>query len=202
METNITKINVGGTLLPVNDPNVCDNFEDGNTASKTYNAGEFLIWKGSLYKVTTTIAQGATFTDGVNLEDATITELLEAVNESLSGERITLSNPSPAGYGTPTFFAFKQGKVVFLEMHTTLLQNKPTLSEVFGLPLGMTPATDASGNTINQNINMAISRQGTGTIESNVGNWAQGTDNRYYCKTLAGLQTDDYIVIKGFIVIQ
>ena len=43
METNITKINVGGTLLPVNDPNVCDNFEDGNTASKIYNAGEFLI---------------------------------------------------------------------------------------------------------------------------------------------------------------
>ena len=84
METNITKINVGGTLLPVNDPNVCDNFEDGNTASKTYNAGEFLIWKGSLYKVTTTIAQGATFTDGVNLEDATITELLEAVNTALS----------------------------------------------------------------------------------------------------------------------
>lgn len=84
MDTNITKINVGGTLLPINDPNVCDNYEDGNTASKTYNAGEFIIWKGALYQVTTTIAQGATFTDGVNLEDATITELLKAVKSTLS----------------------------------------------------------------------------------------------------------------------
>ena len=81
METNITQINAGGTLYPVNDPNVCDNFEDGNTASKTYNAGEFIVWKGALYKVTTTIASGGTFTDGVNLEPKTIDEAL--TNDSI-----------------------------------------------------------------------------------------------------------------------
>ncbi len=92
METNITKINVGGNLLPVNDPNVCDNYEDGNTASKTYNAGKFLVWKGTLYKTTTTIAQGATFTDGVNLEETTIAELLESVNDALNWKSIVLSH--------------------------------------------------------------------------------------------------------------
>ena len=119
METNITKINVGGTLLPVNDPNVCDNFEDGNTASKTYNAGEFLIWKGSLYKVTTTIAQGATFTDGVNLEDATITELLEAVNTALSNlnnsitpSSVTVTALTDVSFNGSRFY--KTGRIVNL----------------------------------------------------------------------------------------
>lgn len=46
--------------------------ENGATASKTYNAGEYIMRNGSLYRVTTTIAQGTVITVGVNIEETTI----------------------------------------------------------------------------------------------------------------------------------
>lgn len=57
--------------------------ENGATASKTYNAGEYILRNGSLYRVTTTIASGTVITVGVNIEEATIGGELAEIKSDL-----------------------------------------------------------------------------------------------------------------------
>lgn len=50
--------------------------EDGMTASRAYSVGQFVLIGGQLYKVTASIASGATFTIGTNVTATTVgTEL-------------------------------------------------------------------------------------------------------------------------------
>ena len=56
-----------------------DYIENGNTASRAYTANQFMIWKGDFYKVTTSIASGATITAGTNVSKTTIGAVLTAI---------------------------------------------------------------------------------------------------------------------------
>ena len=58
---------------------VVDYIENGNTASRAYSANQFILWKGDLYKVTTSIASGATITAGTNVSKTTIGAVLTAL---------------------------------------------------------------------------------------------------------------------------
>ena len=58
---------------------VVDYIENGNTASRAYTANQFMLWKGDLYKVTTSIASGATITAGTNVSKTTIGAVLTAL---------------------------------------------------------------------------------------------------------------------------
>ena len=58
---------------------VCANEEPGTTASKNYAVNDFLIWNNQLYKVTATIAEGATLTTGANITATTITAEITAL---------------------------------------------------------------------------------------------------------------------------
>lgn len=46
--------------------------ENGDSASRNYTAGEFLVYGGSLYKVSAAIASGETLTPGTNITPATV----------------------------------------------------------------------------------------------------------------------------------
>ena len=54
---------------------ILENFgtvETGNTASQAYAAGDLLVYDSRLYKASSSIAQGDTFTVGTNIEEITL----------------------------------------------------------------------------------------------------------------------------------
>jgi hypothetical protein len=57
--------------------------ESGNTASRTYAAGDFISWKGTLYKASTAIPATTAFAVGSNLT-AVVDGGLNNLNSSLS----------------------------------------------------------------------------------------------------------------------
>lgn len=85
---NIDKIKVGSTTYSILDSAtaqiVCDNEESGNTASKTYQKGEFLKINGKLYKTTAIVASGGTLTEGVNITETHIGDEISSINSALS----------------------------------------------------------------------------------------------------------------------
>lgn len=54
--------------------------EDGQTASRAYSVGQYVLISGQLYKVTASIASGATFTVGTNVTATTVGTELTALN--------------------------------------------------------------------------------------------------------------------------
>ena len=58
---------------------IVDYIENGNKASRAYSANQFMLWRGDLYKVTTSIASGATITAGTNVTKTTIGAVLTAL---------------------------------------------------------------------------------------------------------------------------
>ncbi len=74
--------------------NVISGVENGATASKSYNAGDFILKANKMYEVTDTVAQGDTWTVGVNLEETNIGLELKQINTSLSEIIQQISNLS------------------------------------------------------------------------------------------------------------
>ena len=58
--------------------------EIGETASKAYSKGDFLVKEGALYKVTTAIAEGDALTVGTNIVITTVGGELSSISERLS----------------------------------------------------------------------------------------------------------------------
>lgn len=54
--------------------------ETGTTASRAYAVGEYFCWNGLLYRVTSPIPSGGTFTPGTNCEEATVGSILTALD--------------------------------------------------------------------------------------------------------------------------
>lgn len=86
--SDIKQIQCGGVLYDILDANtlrlVCDVVEDGATASQTLNKGTIILRNGNMYEVTTTIAEGGTFTVGVNIEETDVATKLTQINNNLS----------------------------------------------------------------------------------------------------------------------
>lgn len=62
--------------------NIIAPVEATNKASQNYTVGKYVIRDGVLYKITDTVAQGATLANGVNMTPTTITDELEALINS------------------------------------------------------------------------------------------------------------------------
>jgi hypothetical protein len=60
--------------------------EIGDTASKAYNIGDFLVKDGILYKVTKAIAKNDALTVGDNIELSTVASELSSISKRLSEE--------------------------------------------------------------------------------------------------------------------
>lgn len=55
--------------------------ESGTTASRAYSVGELVYVSGTLYRVKTAIASGATFTVGTNIEAKSVSDALDYIAE-------------------------------------------------------------------------------------------------------------------------
>lgn len=64
--------------------NVIAGVENGSTASKTYYANDLILRNDSLYEVTTTVAVGTAWADGVNITEKTLGELISELNADLT----------------------------------------------------------------------------------------------------------------------
>lgn len=58
--------------------------ENGNTATRGYSAGSFIVWKGQLYKTITQINSGVAFAVGTNIVADTVGAELTQINSDLS----------------------------------------------------------------------------------------------------------------------
>ena len=58
--------------------------ETTSTASKAYSVGDYLVYKGQLYEVTSAIASGGTLTVGTNIVATTVGNVLSTINSNLS----------------------------------------------------------------------------------------------------------------------
>lgn len=67
---------------------ITENIENGTTASRTYNAGEYIVRGGVYYRVKTTIASGTSFVVGTNIEKKSVGEEITAINNNLSQNSI------------------------------------------------------------------------------------------------------------------
>ena len=110
--TNIALAKIGDELDNKVDNQEIATIETTSTASKAYTAGEYLIYGGSLCKVTADIDLGDALAIGTNIESAALADEVSTLNSAISAKNIpplTLgSNVSGAA------FAVKCGSVAFL----------------------------------------------------------------------------------------
>ena len=58
--------------------------ETGTSASRAYSAGDYLVYNGVLYEVTTAISSGQTLTPGTNISATTVGDELTSLNNGLT----------------------------------------------------------------------------------------------------------------------
>jgi hypothetical protein len=93
--------------------NIIAGVENGSTASKTYNQYDIILRNDSLYEVTTTVASGTAWADGVNITEKTLGELIGGLNADLpniqSGSSGAITHGVPKDLVTFT----KSGTILF-----------------------------------------------------------------------------------------
>ena len=62
---------------------ISENVETGNTASKLYDIGDYLIWNGKPYRVIARMSQGSTLTVGTNIEYAPLADEIKDIQSHL-----------------------------------------------------------------------------------------------------------------------
>lgn len=74
--------------------------QNSNKASRTFNKGEYIQLNNTYYKITATVASGATFTEGVNISATNIGEELTQINSDLTESNLpNLSDFTHLTYG-------------------------------------------------------------------------------------------------------
>ena len=74
--------------------------ESGTTASRAYSAGELVYVSGTLYRVKTAIASGATFTVGTNVEVTNVSGVLSKMSSFLYSNTTTSAQLAPSSVVT------------------------------------------------------------------------------------------------------
>lgn len=69
--------------------------ESGTTASRAYSVGELVYVSGTLYRVKTAIASGATFTVGTNVEVTNVSGVLSKMSKFIYGYTATSTQLAP-----------------------------------------------------------------------------------------------------------
>lgn len=70
--------------------NIIAGVENGSTASKTYYENDIILRNDSLYMVTTTVATGTAWADGVNISEKTLGELIGGFKSALTANSKTM----------------------------------------------------------------------------------------------------------------
>lgn len=103
-------VNVAPAVAP-GSPSFIAPIEPGSTSLRSYTTGQYLLYRGKLYRATTTIAQGAALVPGTNMELVVLSEELYSVDQSLNGFSFGVDGQGKAGYrlpGTTEIIPFKK----------------------------------------------------------------------------------------------
>ena len=79
-------------------------------AVENHDAGDFILLEGQLYEVTAAVAAGETFTEGTNVETASVGDQLTALNNSLIAQ--DLSDDFTSSYNFARTALYKLGNIV------------------------------------------------------------------------------------------
>lgn len=91
------------------------NIESGTTASRAYSVGELVYVSGTLYRVKTAIASGATFTVGTNVEVTNVSNIIKEVNKG---------SVSVSSDGTKTFATLLNELYALIDMSKMSIHSK------------------------------------------------------------------------------
>ena len=115
--------------------------EIGETASKAYNVGEYLVKGGILYKVTKDIAKNDALTVGTNIDSTTIGSELSSIKSNSTDNK--LDDKSYVGSNAEDYFRLaKIGNIVFVnfrKMESTSSNGKITIKK---LPTELIPKNE------------------------------------------------------------
>lgn len=108
--------------------NIIAGVENGSTASKTYYANDLILRNDSLYEVSTTVAVGSAWADGVNISETTLGDLVSQINADLTDNNKSFK----FGYQNGQYGYYKQegGADTFVPFSPT---NTQTVTETFGV---------------------------------------------------------------------
>lgn len=115
--------------------------ESSSKASKAYSAGDYLVYNGQLYVVTSAITSGATLVVGTNITAVTVGDELSEIKSGLmkyTDQRLTLSSLTFEQRGTwyranVTLSTITDKKVVFVQTIWWTGTNRPVLSQLDSL---------------------------------------------------------------------
>lgn len=114
--------------------------ESGTTASRAYSVGELVYVSGTLYRVKTAIASGATFTVGTNIEAKSVSDVAKELGEYES--RVLVNS------GGNVIFLTRRGNTVIINVdYYNVPDGETTLVNYIGLnPTAQMRAPVAGGN--------------------------------------------------------
>lgn len=123
--------------------------EDGNTASRTYTAGQYVLWKGSLYTVNNEgIASGTAITGHVTAVSNggfnTLNNGIKAINNSLSGIEVPLTFETGATPNNRTRLSIS-GKNAVLILSVDLTTENTGWNAIATFDSQYSPRTDVYG---------------------------------------------------------
>lgn len=179
----ITKMN--GTTYFITDSEVVLNAEDvaldeGNLndlagsvatietspATTNHEVGEYILWNGVLYTVTSAIATGENLVINSNISVRTIGSELQALNTGLTTQEIAITLNTSAWNANNTK-CYRMGNLVILNFY---VQGTPSNSKTIatGCPHPMTGLSTSAGSTpsvvsLDTNGTLYIQSSGTGT---------------------------------------
>lgn len=148
--------------------------EDTNNATHNISEGQYVVWKGSLYKATTNIASGSGLT-GSNLSsvaDGGLNDLLDTISYIKTGT-FTPVSPAQTNYTINRLHIYQWMRIIVVDFD--IICNTPSTSN---LTIGQTDCVPAD-STVSQNVNglsgseMSIVFRNSGTIQLRYG---QATD--------------------------
>lgn len=148
--------------------------QNSNKASRTFNKGEYIQLNNTYYKITATVASGATFTEGVNISATNIGDELTQINSDLSWQDIS---------SQITWYNTWDGGT-----HSKIYKNKNTVCAYIQFENGLNPSAI---NTIFA-VNFPKPKS-----QVNVMCWITNTNGEYMGFTLAFIDTSGNLHINS-----
>ena len=149
--------------------------EVGETASKAYSVGDFLVKDGTLYKVTNAIAKGDSLTVGDNIASDTLGGEITSLSE-----KIPIADTYITNWNGKSFYFYKYGHIVVMTSPYDIPEGY-TLSagetNIFTVPEEFRPSHRTYGYVGNRNDDVRIFVQPNGNFSLYVPNDMVGRTN-------------------------
>lgn len=157
------------------------NIQTSTTASKAYAKGDYFVLNGTLYRVTTAIANGATITIGTN---AVATNIGGELNSKIKTLGFLKAGLSITGASTIGSFTLPVGEWLFLERVYASTAGEVALTVNGGVSLH----TNALNGSYVYGFNLATTNANT-TFTYGTNSWTTATIGQLYVEVVPLLET-------------